>query len=135
MHNRGMGDAAVAVGLLATAGGRLARAAHVGGRGEHGGMTPRPLPGPGSHARLRAERFERSLSLPGWSPSTWGYDPALESFWAELRPDPAVGASESARGAVLISRDHLITTLPGLARAVARSARVADAAALRALTA
>lgn len=99
-------------------------------------MTTRQVPRPGAHVRRRAERFERSLALPGWSPSTWGYDPALESFWAELRPDPAVDASAGpARGAVLISRDHLITTLPGLARAVARSARVADEAALRALTA
>ncbi len=85
-----------------------------------------------STARRRAERFERRLALPGWAPSSWGYDPALECFWAELRPDVA-GAP--AGGSVLISRDHLITTLPGLARAVARSARVPDAAAYLALTA
>lgn len=99
-------------------------------------MTQRSGLDPVGAARRRAERFERRLALPGWSPSTWGYDPTLESFWAELRPDPAAdAAADPGRGAVLISRDHLITTLPGLARAVARSARVADAAALRALTA
>ncbi len=98
--------------------------------------TQRPGTDSGGAARRRAERFERRLALPGWSPSTWGYDPALESFWAELRPDPAGDApADAARAPVVISRDHLITTLPGLARAVARSARVADAAALRALTA
>ena len=98
-------------------------------------MTTRQVPGPGAPVRRRAERFERSLALPGWSPSRWGYDPALESFWAELRPDPVDALAGPERGTVLISRDHLITTLPGLARAVARSTRVADAAALRALTA
>jgi len=82
-------------------------------------------------ARRRAERFERRLALPGWSPSSWGYDPALECFWAELRPEPGRG---SPGGTVLISRDHLITTLPGLARAVASRARVPHAAALLALT-
>lgn len=95
-------------------------------------MTTRPLPLPTVPARRRAERFERRLALPGWSPSTWGYDPALESFWAELRPS---GSGDRDGGSVLISRDHLITTLPGLARAVARTARVPDAAALLALTA
>lgn len=95
-------------------------------------MTTREVPGPRAPVRRRAERFERSLALPGWSPSTWGYDPALESFWAELRPS-VVG--DRAGGPVLISRDHLITTLPGLARAVARTARVPDAAVLLALTA
>lgn len=88
--------------------------------------------------RRRADRFERPLALPGWSPSTWGYDPALESFWAVLRPEsnptPTGGGSPSA-ASVHISRDHLITTLPGLARAVARTARVPDAAAFLALTA
>lgn len=99
-------------------------------------MTARPLPAPGTPVRRRTDRFERSLALPGWSPSTWGYDPALESFWAELRPDPVTDApADPTRGTVHISRDHLITTLPGLARAVARSTRVADAAALHALTA
>lgn len=99
-------------------------------------MTTPPLTRPAVSVRRRAERFERSLALPGWSPSTWGYDPALESFWAELRPDPTTDVPDDPRrGTVLISRDHLITTLPGLARAVARSTRVADAAALRALTA
>lgn len=78
----------------------------------------------------------RPLHLPGWSPSTWGYDPALESFWAELRPVTPTSASGTGDpGPLHISRDHLITTLPGLARAVARSARVPDAAAFLALTA
>jgi len=98
-------------------------------------MTQRPPHGSGGPDGPRAERFERRLPLPGWSPSTWGYDPTLESFWAELRPDPEPDGGGASGPAVLISRDHLITTLPGLARAVARSARVADAAALRALTA
>ncbi|GEN78777.1 hypothetical protein [Actinotalea fermentans] len=99
-------------------------------------MTQRPLPKSAAPARRRAERFERSLALPGWSPSTWGYDPALESFWAELRPDRvADDPGDPRRGTVLISRDHLITTLPGLARAVARSTQVGDVTALRALTA
>lgn len=98
-------------------------------------MTQHPVQPAGGSARRRADRFERPLPLPGWSPSTWGYDPALESFWAELRPDATAGGADPPAAAVLISRDHLITTLPGLARAVARSARVADVAALRALTA
>lgn len=94
-----------------------------------------------SGGRRPAARFERPLPLPGWSPSSWGYDPTLESFWAELRPDLPAGLAASgapavpAVPAVLISRDHLITTLPGLARAVARSARVPDATAYLALTA
>ena len=89
----------------------------------------------------RAVRFERPLTLPGWSPSSWGYDPALESFWAALRPDlpaalgPATAGTVGTANAVLISPEHLITTLPGLARAVARSARVPDATAYLALTA
>lgn len=86
----------------------------------------------GGAARRPPERFERRLELPGWSPSSWGYDPTLECFWAELRPQDG---GESDGGSVLISRDHLITTLPGLARAVARTARVPDAAAFLALTA
>lgn len=86
----------------------------------------------GHPASGRGERFVRPLVLPGWSPSSWGYDPALECFWAELHPDDAAG---SGRSSVLISRDHLITTLPGLARAVARTARVPDETALLALTA
>ena len=95
-------------------------------------MTHRPRQGPDVAVRRRAERFERRLALPGWSPSSWGYDPTLECFWAELRPEADAGP---AGASVLISRDHLITTLPGLARAVARSARVPDVAAYLALTA
>ena len=87
--------------------------------------------------RRRTGRFVRVLDLPGWSPSTWGYDPALESYWAELRPAGPARPDEhrAATGPVLISRDHLITTLPGLARAVARTAHVPAAAAFLALTA
>lgn len=81
----------------------------------------------GTGHRRRAEPFVRRLPLAGWSPSSWGYDPSLECFWAELRPDD--GAAP-----LRIGPDHLIVTLPGLARAVARTARVPDAAAYLALT-
>lgn len=76
----------------------------------------------------RAQPFARPLPLPGWTPSSWGYDPDLECFWAELRPD---GGADPVR----IGPAHLITTVGGLARAVARCARVRDAEAYLALTA
>ena len=106
--------------------------------GTMGGMTQGRRQASDGAVRRRAERFERPLPLPGWSPSTWGYDPALESYWAELRREVPTASADGAHppgGPVHISRDHLITTLPGLARAVARTARVPDAAALLALTA
>ena len=78
----------------------------------------------------RSRPFVRPLTLPGWSPSSWGYDARLECFWAELRPEQAGGA-----GVLRIGPDHLITTVPGLARALARTAGVQQAAAYRALTA
>lgn len=77
--------------------------------------------------RRRAEPFVRPLPLAGWPSSSWGYDPAMECFWAELRP--VAGAP------VRIGPQHLITTVTGLARAVARTARVRHAAAYLALTA
>jgi hypothetical protein len=75
----------------------------------------------------RATPFVRPLRLRGWAPSSWGYDPALECFWADLRPD---GDAAPVR----IGRRHLIATVPGLARAVARTARVPAAEAYLALT-
>lgn len=68
----------------------------------------------------------RPLRLRGWEPSAWGYDPALECFWADLVADDGTR--------VRISPRHLIATVPGLARAVARTAHVPPAEAFLALT-
>lgn len=75
--------------------------------------------------------FRRALALPGWSPrSSWGYDPSLECYWAELwRLD---GDHEPA---VRIGADHLVPTVTGLARAVSLGVGVPDVDAYLALTA
>lgn len=54
--------------------------------------------------------FERPLVVRGWSArSRWGFDPALECFWAELWP-------ESGGAPVRIGPEHLVPTVDGLAR-------------------
>lgn len=91
-----------------------------------------------SHVGARRSRaFVRSLPLPGWAASTWGYDAGLESFWAELRPAgaPGVAGVPAPPAPVRIGPDHLIATVPALAWAVARTARVPQPAAYAALTA
>lgn len=68
-------------------------------------------------APRRGAGFERPLVLDGWSPSSrWGYDAALECYWAELR---SVSSPGEAGAAVLrVGPEHLVTTLAGLSRAL-----------------
>lgn len=83
----------------------------------------------GARGRGAAGRaaFERAARVPGWDASRWGYDAVLECFWAELaRPGGEV---------VRIGPEHLLTTVPALARAVALRARLDWTAAYLALTA
>lgn len=68
----------------------------------------------------------RQFTLGGWRSSSWGYDPTLECFWADLR-------AEDERS-VRIDARHLIPTVSGLARAVARTAKVPPAEVYLALT-
>lgn len=74
----------------------------------------------------RRAPFVRQLVLRGWRSSSWGYDPTLECFWAHLCADD--------ERTVRIEARHLISTVPGLARAVARTAQVPPAEAYLALT-
>lgn len=61
--------------------------------------------------------LSRCLVLPGWSSrSRWGWDPALECYWARLLPGEAGGRT------VRVSRRHLVPTLWSLARALAAEA-------------
>lgn len=77
----------------------------------------------------RSVPFERSLVVDGWSGrSRWGFDVVLECYWAELWP-----ADDGP--AVRVGSEHLITTLEGLCRALAREARVRADEAYLALTA
>lgn len=76
---------------------------------------------------VRGHAFVRDGVLPGWS-ARWGFDPVLEGYWAELLRD-------GGGPAVRISADHLITTVAGLARAVAFATAVPDTEAYLALTA
>ncbi|WP_182111273.1 MULTISPECIES: hypothetical protein [unclassified Actinotalea] len=72
--------------------------------------------------------FERPTAVPGWRASRWGYDPALECYWAELARD--------ADGRVLrLGPERLLTTVPALARAVGHVTGVGDDVAYLALTA
>lgn len=83
--------------------------------------------------------FSRALDLPGWDGgSTWGYDAELECYWVELRrgsATPSVGAVRQGDASLRIGPEHLITTVPGLARAMAFAVEVADVEAYLALTA
>lgn len=72
--------------------------------------------------------FERPIAVPGWPASRWGYDVALECFWAELGDGPAGHV-------VRIGPEHLLTTVPALARAVGHVAGVDGDVAYLALTA
>lgn len=55
-------------------------------------------------------------SLPGWSRrSVWGFDASLEGYWAELWREDG-----DLLPGVRIGPEHLIATLEGLARALAR---------------
>ena len=83
-----------------------------------------PLPGQGRPRRP----FTRSFLLPGREPGSWGFDGVLECYWAEL-PAPAGG------GAVRVGPEHLLTTVPALARALAREAGAGDLDVYLALTA
>lgn len=74
--------------------------------------------------------FARTIALEGWSPrSAWGFDAELECFWVELWRDGEV------EPAVHIGAEHLVPTVPVLARAVARVAGLRPEAAFLALTA
>lgn len=77
-------------------------------------------------SRARAP-FERVARVPGFAGSRWGYDGVLECFWAEL---VAPGGE-----VVRIGPEHLLTTVPALARAVAHRGHVDPAQAYLALTA
>lgn len=80
-------------------------------------------------ARSRAA-FTRDLSLPGWSSrSAWGYDVELECYWVEL------WCEDDPQRRVRIGPEHLISTVPALARALAFTIEVADVDAYLALTA
>jgi hypothetical protein len=84
--------------------------------------------------------FTRPLALRGWSvDSAWGYDPVLECYWADLRPaalPPHAAAEAPPRlEPVVIGPEHLISTVTGLARAVAFAAQVGDRDVYLALTA
>ncbi len=81
-----------------------------------------PSPAP----RGRAS-FVRPARVPGWAASRWGYDVTLECFWAEL-------VAEGGE-VVRIGPEHLLTTVPALARAVALRGHVGEADAYLALTA
>ena len=77
--------------------------------------------------------FARELDLTGWEGgSTWGYDSVLECYWAELRRS---GVGSEAEPHLRIGPEHLISTMSGLARAVAFAVEVADVDAYLALTA
>ena len=85
----------------------------------------------GSARRARRDAFACDLALPGWSErSAWGYDAVLECFWVELWRD-----GDDAGPAVRISPEHLISTMSGLARAMAFAVEVGDDEAYLALTA
>ena len=74
--------------------------------------------------------FARDLVLPGWSRrSSWGYDVELECYWVELWRDEEPGPR------VRIGPEHLISTVPALARAMAFALEVAEVDAYLALTA
>ena len=78
-----------------------------------------------------AEQFRHALALDGWSArSVWGYDPELECYWAELWR-----ADTDRVPAVRIGVEHLVTTVDGLAGAMASAGRIPGAAAFLALTA
>ena len=78
-----------------------------------------------------AEPFAYALVLDGWSDrSVWGYSPELECYWAELwRLDT------DRSPAVRIGVEHLVTTVNGLAGAIALAGRMPGAEAFLALTA
>lgn len=77
-----------------------------------------------------AGAFRRGLRLPGWSErSAWGFDAELECFWAELwraegDPEPAVR----------VAREHLVPTVPVLARVVGAAVGLPPGEAFVALT-
>lgn len=86
----------------------------------------------GAHQGRRRAGFARGLRIPGWDGgSSWGYDAVLECYWADLRR-----ADEGAPGeaSVRIGPEHLISTVTGLARAVAFAVEVADVEVYLALT-
>lgn len=87
--------------------------------------------GGGDVPRVGAGAFRRGLTLPGWSmASSWGFDAELECFWAELWP-----ADAEAGPVVRVSREHLVPTVTGLARAVGAAVGVPADDAFLALTA
>ena len=89
----------------------------------------------GQRQRCRPGRlpFRRPVRLEGWSTgSAWGYDPVLECYWAELVRVPDAAAVPDV---VRIGPEHLLTTVTGLARAVAFATGAGDGDAYLALTA
>lgn len=79
----------------------------------------------------RRQAFDRVVRLEGWSRrSRWGYDPVLEAYWVQLWRD-----DDHAAPAVTVGTCHLLTTVPGLARALGAAAGVGPVEAYVALTA
>ena len=98
-------------------------AARANGSSQGGGARP---------ARTRAA-FSRGLHMAGWDGgSTWGYDAELECYWVELCRG---GGGPRDEAPLRIGPEHLISTVSGLARAMAFAASVADVDAYLALTA
>ena len=86
---------------------------------------------PADPGALRAEPFAHAVALDGWSArSVWGYDPHLECYWAELWRSDTDGGP-----AVRIGVEHLVTTVDGLADAMALAGRIPGVDAFLALTA
>ena len=88
----------------------------------------------GQRRRSRPGRapFRRPVRLEGWAAgSAWGYDAVLECYWAELVPVHDTACAEVVR----IGPEHLLTTVTGLARAVAFATGAGDTDAYLALTA
>lgn len=78
-----------------------------------------------------AEPFAHALALEGWSArSTWGFDPELECYWAEMWR-----ADSDRDPAVRIGVEHLVTTVDGLAGAMTVAGRIPGTEAFLALTA
>ena len=113
----------------ASGGGRGGGGGGAGAGGKRTSASPRPWGARPADARAG---FARGLSLAGWDGgSTWGYDAVLECYWADLR---RAGDASGDEASLVIGPEHLISTITGLARAVAFAVEVADVEAYLALT-